>query len=61
MAGHEQDDRDKYWPMILRCDPPIVMTREQAYSAVPHLRVTHIPATHPREEDYVPWKQSANS
>lgn len=42
--------RDEFWPCILMTSPPTLMTREEAYAKVPYMRVTHIPATNPREE-----------
>lgn len=42
--------RDKFWPVILRTVPPIVMTKEDAYKKVPFMKVTYIPATCPRDE-----------
>jgi hypothetical protein len=42
--------QDEMWPMILRTEPPTIMTREEAYAKVPYMRIIHIPATLPREE-----------
>jgi len=41
---------DLFWPVILRTDPPTLMTEEEAYKKVPAMKVTHLPATMPREE-----------
>jgi len=40
----------KFWPCVLRTDPPVLLTEQEALEKVPHMRVTHIPATHPNEE-----------
>jgi hypothetical protein len=42
--------RAEMWPMILRTEPPTIMTREEAYAKVPYMRIIHFPATLPREE-----------
>jgi hypothetical protein len=46
------------FPVILRTDPPTVMTREQVDEYFRErgtvVRVTHIPATHPRSEHTSP-------
>jgi hypothetical protein len=39
-----------FWPVVLRTDPPTLMTREEAYAKVPHMIVTHVEATHPNRE-----------
>ncbi len=45
-----------FWPVVLATVPPTVMTREEAYRKVPHARMLHIEATHPRSEDGPPVK-----
>lgn len=39
-----------FWPLVLRTDPPTIMTREEAYAKVPYMRITRIKATNPRDE-----------
>lgn len=39
-----------FWPVVLRTDPPTIMTREEAYAKVPRMAVTHVAATNPRDE-----------
>lgn len=41
---------DNFWPVILRTEPPSILTKEEAFKKVPKMRVTHIPSTRPREE-----------
>ena len=47
---------EKFWPVVLATVPPRVMTREEAYRKVPHAKMLHIEATHPRSEDGPPAK-----
>ena len=44
--------REGFYPVILRTNPPTVLTREQVdqYWAGKVCKVFHIPATHPRDE-----------
>jgi len=63
MARNRQgsQERDEFYPCILMTSPPTLLTREQTDARVPHVRVTHIPATNPRNEDTIDLyrKQSA--
>lgn len=43
-------NKDDFYPVILQTDPPTLLTREEVDEKVPHVKVTHIPATCPREE-----------
>lgn len=51
MAKSKKD----FYPLLMRCDPPYVMTRatvdEYFSKRGTHCKVTHIPATCPREEN----------
>jgi hypothetical protein len=44
----------EFWPVVLATDPPTIMTEEEAYRKVPYMKVLHIPATLPRNEDGPP-------
>ena len=44
----------KFWPVVLATVPPTLLTEEEALKKVPHVKVLHIPATHPRNEDGPP-------
>lgn len=39
-----------FWPIALRTEPPTIMTEEEAYAKVPHMKVTRVYATHPHDE-----------
>lgn len=38
------------WPLLMRTEPPSLLTEEEAYRLVPHFSNTHIPATNPCHE-----------
>jgi hypothetical protein len=50
------EEKDDFYPVVFQTVPPTIMTREEVYARVPHMRVTNIPATNPRPEDNVPWR-----
>jgi len=55
-AGEFCSAAGEFWPVVLATVPPRVMTMEEAYRKVPHGRMLHIEATHPRSEDGPPAK-----
>jgi len=42
--------KDDFYPVMLRTDPPTILTREEVERKVPCIKITHIPATCPRDE-----------
>ena len=44
----------EFLPVVLATAPPTLLTREEALKKVPHMKVLHIPATLPRNEDGPP-------
>jgi hypothetical protein len=40
----------KYYPVLLRTEPPTLLTYEEVRSKLPRMCVMHVPATHPRDE-----------